>query len=346
MRPTLVAAPITGTSQAVDPNFTICRGFTRTVVVMHVMPTVLPTLRRGRSGSLPPHLDRDSLSPRLGLTVPHEWWASPALVKSFEAAGFGWAQVDAPPVSILRSATYRSKHASAVAASLEGTELGLVVHAPAGLRLGSPEGDEAFAGLISYAAEVGAAHVVYHALGFPDEPASEDAIVREAASLAGHADFAEQRGVGIAVENLAPVYPGPDPVSASPLSLRGLVLRTASDAVGVCLDLGHAHIVAELRHTSLASFIEPVLDLVTVFHLHDNLGARQFVRAEQELGVDPLRLDLHLPPGRGTLPLAQIAPAIAGGDAPVICEVHPPYRPRVADLHEATVRGLTKPVRS
>ena len=308
---------------------------------MHVMPTVLPSLRRGRRGSGPGQLDPEAIGARLGLTVPHEWWAAPALVKSFEAAGFGWVQIDAPPASILATATHRSTHAAGVASSMEGTELAAIVHAPAGLRLGSPVGDGAFAGLISYAAEIGAAHVVYHALGFPDEPAAEDLIVREAASLARHAEFAEQRGVGIAIENLAPVYPGPDPVSASPLSLRGLALRTGSDAVGVCLDLGHAHIVAELRHTSLARFIEPVLDLVTVFHLHDNLGARQFVRGETELGVDPLRLDLHLPPGRGTLPLDEVAPALGASDAPVICEVHPPYRPRATEIHDSVVAGLT-----
>jgi sugar phosphate isomerase/epimerase len=304
---------------------------------MHVMPTVLPSLRRGRRGSSDGRLDPDALGSRLGLTVPHEWWPAPSLVKSFEAAGFGSVQIDAPPACILASATHRNAHAAAVAASVRTTGLEVIVHAPAGLRLGSEAGDEAFAGLIAYAADVGSGQVVYHALGFPDEPAGEDALAREGASLARHVDFAEDRRVGIAIENLAPVYPGPDPVSASPLSLRGLALRTASDAVGVCLDLGHAHIVAELRHTSLAHFIEPVLDLVTVFHLHDNLGARRFVRAERELGVDPLRLDLHLPPGRGTLPLEEIAPAIADSDAPVICEVHPPYRPKAADLHRSTV---------
>ena len=85
---------------------------------MHVMPTVLPSIRRGRRGSLPPELDPDELGDRLGLTVPHEWWAAPALVKSFEAAGFGWLQVDAPPAAILASAGHRAAHAAAVAASL------------------------------------------------------------------------------------------------------------------------------------------------------------------------------------------------------------------------------------
>ena len=56
--------------------------------------------------------------------------------------------------------------------------------------------------------------------------------------------------------------------------LRGLANRIGSERLGICLDLGHAHIVAERRRTSLEALIEPVLDTVTLFHLHDNLGAR------------------------------------------------------------------------
>jgi len=303
------------------------------------MPTVLPSLRRRRA-ERNARVDSTDLGARLGLTVPHEWWPAPALVKSFEAAGFGWIQVDAPPAPLLAVAKHRATHAAALANCLGATALELIVHAPAGLRLGERDTDEAFAGLLAYAANVGASQVVYHALGLPDEPAAEDALAREAAALARHVGFAEDLGIGIAIENLAPVYPGPDPVSASPLSLRGLALRTGSDAVGVCLDLGHAHIVAELRHTSLARLVEPVADLVTVFHLHDNLGARAFAAPGHEPGVDPLRLDLHLPPGRGTLPLAEIAPLLAAIEAPIVLEVHPPNRPTPAELFSTVRRSV------
>ena len=304
------------------------------------MPTVLPSLRRRRSERSEPEMDPRELDARLGLSVPHEWWPAPALVKSFEAAGFGWVQVDAPPAPLLAAANHRSAHAAALASCVRATGLGVIVHAPCGLRLGAPGADEAFAGLLSYAAELGAAQVVYHALGLPDEPGAEDALACEAAALPRHVHFAEDLGIRIAIENLAPVFPGPDPVSASPLSLRGLALRTGSDAVGVCLDLGHAHIVAELRHTSLAGLVEPVVDLVTVFHLHDNLGARHFVGPGRELGVDPLRLDLHLPPGRGTLPLPEVAPLLAAVEAPIVLEVHPPHRPTPADLLATVRRSL------
>ena len=132
--------------------------------------------------------------------------------------------------------------------------------------------------------------------------------------------------------------------------LRGLANRIGSDRVGICLDLGHAHIVAERRRTSLEALVEPVLDTVTLFHLHDNLGARwQPSRAQS--GVDPLRLDLHLPPGRGTLPWGRLAPALAAHGAPLMLEVHPPDRPAAAELYSSakqllsTAGGLgTRPV--
>ena len=304
-----------------------------------MVPTVLPPLRGPRAEPGRRARKARSLGSRLGLTVPHEWWAAPALLKSFDAAGFTWVQLDAPPPTVLARPEHRRRHSSAVAAALEGTRLVPVLHAPAGLRLGSAAGDTAFEGLLRYAAAVGAPQVVYHALALVDEPGSEEPLRREAVALAQRAQLAERLGVLIALENLAPLYPGPDPIAASPLSLRGLALRTGSDAVGICLDLGHAHIVADLRHTSLARLIEPVTDLVTLVHLHDNLGARRLGTSDLGVGVDPLRLDLHLPPGAGHLALEAAGAAIDEGSAPIVLEVHPP-RPAAAELFETASNAL------
>jgi hypothetical protein len=38
-------------------------------------------------------------------------------------------------------------------------------------------------------------------------------------------------------------------------------------------------------------------------------------------GVDPLRLDLHLPPGAGCLPWDRLGPLLAGHAAPLMLEV-------------------------
>jgi sugar phosphate isomerase/epimerase len=277
---------------------------------------------------------------RLGLSVPHGWWASAPLLKSYEAAGFGWVQLHSPPLSVLRVARLTTQHAIAAAAALGTTSLRSVLHAPSSLRAGTREHDRAFEGALSYAAEVGAAAVVYHALALPESRGSEAALVAEARSLTRHARVAERLDVTIAIENLAPLYPGPETLSANPALLRGLVRRIGSPAVSVCLDLGHAYIAADLRNTSVELLCEPVLDLVSVFHVHDNLGARRR-ESGAKLGVDPLRLDLHLPPGRGTLPWGRIVPRIAQHRAPLICEVHPPFRPRSADVAASVLALLS-----
>jgi sugar phosphate isomerase/epimerase len=274
------------------------------------------------------------LDSRLGLGVPSEWWPAGPLLKSFEAAGFTSTQIPSPPPSVLADARRLSRHAAAVRQAVGTTGLTTVVHAPNELLAGAPAPDRAMEGLLAYAAEIGAAHVVYHAHALPDHPTNEDRLLAETRSLARLSARAERLGVTIAIENLAPVYPGPERLSDMPLTLRALVHRIASPRLGLCLDLGHAHIVAGLKHTRLDHLIEPVLDTTVLFHVHDNLGARWDRSAPA--GLDPLRLDLHLPPGRGTLPWERVAPLLDSHRAPLLLEVHPPHRPQVDELFAAT----------
>ena len=279
------------------------------------------------------------LTGRLGINVPHDWWASAPMLKSYEAAGFDWVQLHAPPPSVLEVARLTTTHALAAAEALATTSLRAILHAPGDLRAGHRDGDRAFQNLVSYAAEIGAEHVVYHALALPDGRGSEADRTAEERSLGHHARLAERLEVTIAIENLAPVFPGPEVLSSIPATLRGLAQRLESPAVALCLDLGHAHICAELRNTSIGLLCEPVLDRVAVLHVHDNLGAR-LRPTGAELGVDPLRLDLHLPPRRGTLPWDLIAPLLASHVAPLLLEVHPPFRPRASELNAALTSVL------
>jgi sugar phosphate isomerase/epimerase len=276
----------------------------------------------------------ESPQARLGLNVPAEWWPSGAILKSFEAAGFEGVQVHAPPASVLADPLQRSAHAGALASALATTALEPVVHAPNGLRIGSREADRTAQGLLSYAARIRATHVVYHACSMPDAPENRTARLSETRSLEAMAARAEQLGVMVAIENLAPVFPGPEPISANPMALRDIAHRIGSDRVGLCLDVGHAHIVAELRHTSIEALIEPVLDVVTLFHLHDNLGAR-WQPARAGGAFDPLRLDLHLPPGRGSLPWPRVLARLVASEGLAVLEIHPPHRQRAAGIHRS-----------
>jgi sugar phosphate isomerase/epimerase len=274
---------------------------------------------------------------RLGLNVPYEWWPSAPILKEIEAAGFTFVQIPSPPSSVLISNRALTAHAAALADALGTSGLRPLIHGPGTLRAGTADGDRALEGLVSYAAEVGASHVVYHALNLPDEAASEDARLAETRAMAAAAARAERLGVIIALENLAPVYPSPEMLSFTPLVIRTMAKRISSPAIGLCLDIGHANVVAGLRRTDPLELIEPVLDRVVLFHLHDNLGARRDDPGTPEL--DPLRLDLHLPPGRGTVPWARLAPALARKATPLMLEVHPP-RPTAANLFDAAVKAL------
>jgi sugar phosphate isomerase/epimerase len=121
--------------------------------------------------------------------------------------------------------------------------------------------------------------------------------------------------------------------------LRTMARRIGSPALGLCLDIGHANVIASLRHSDPLELIEPALDQVILFHLHDNFGARR-PSDPGPAEVDPLRLDLHLVPGRGTVPWQHLASYLARVDAPLLLEIHPPQRPAPATLFEETLAAF------
>ena len=276
------------------------------------------------------------LAPRLGLNVPYEWWPSAAALKAIEAAGFAWVQVAAPPVGMLADPRHAVRHATALRRSLEVTDLRIVVHGPTNLQLGSALHDRAFEGLLEYAHQIGAELVVYHALDF-DRRGIESA--DEERSLRRLALTAEVLRVRVCLENLCPVYPGRSSVCHDPLSVRDLVKRLESPAYGMLLDVGHAHVVAGFMGAETLTLIEPVLDDVSLFHVHDNLGARLW--HEGGPSFDPLQLDLHLPPGGGTLPWDEVSRVLVSHQAPLMMEIHPAHRPVPSALWEAVVTALT-----
>jgi sugar phosphate isomerase/epimerase len=190
--------------------------------------------------------------------------------------------------------------------------------------------DRALDGLLDYAAEAGAEIVVYHGANFLDDGRAVDRLRWEERSLRARAGRAEELGLKLAVENLAPVYPGPPKLSHHPELVAGIVDRLDSSAFAICFDVGHANIVGDAP-----ALFEPLLERVVLLHLHDNHGARH--GPPNAAGVDPLKLDLHLPPGRGSVPWPRLAPLFELSRAPLLLEVHPPHRPRPEQL--ATVAG-------
>ena len=320
----------------------------------------------------------ERLGGRLGLDVPRETWPTAPGLKRLEACGYGWVQLHAPPVEMLADTLNAGRHADCLRAVLSPTSLRVVLHAPDALRLGEPLHDRACEGLLDCAVAVGARVVVLHAGCFPlaDGPAAdrvEDRRLAEERSLRRLAARAERAGVVLALENLAPAYPVPPArreLSHSVAWVQELVRRIDSPAVGMALDLGHAHLTSQLARAAgarpdgaagarrggaagarrggaaragdapLAEAIAAALDDVVVFHVHDNLGVRRGPGTPP--GVVPLRLDLHLPPGRGTLPWRALGPLLRAHDAPLLLEIAASHRPDPLRLATVSAELLTR----
>jgi sugar phosphate isomerase/epimerase len=299
-----------------------------------IRQTVLSWEARAGSQNAPAEA-RTRLRDRLGLNVPYEWWPRAAALKAIEAAGFKWVQVASPPVEMLADPRRVVQHGRPLRRALEVTRLGVVVHGPTNLRLGSSLHNRAGEGLLEYAHELGASHVVYHALDVRKRGPETEA---EERSLRLLARWAETVGVMLCLENLCPVYPVGSSICHDPQEVCALVDRLDSEAVRMLLDVGHAHVVSDREGFDLTGFVSPVLDSVGLFHIHDNLGARR--RDTGSTALDPLRLDLHLAPGGGTLPWDQLSKALTNHSAPLVLEIHPSHRPTATALREATEAAL------
>ncbi len=281
---------------------------------------------------------------RLGLNVHRDAWPTPSVLAGNVAAGFGWVQVHTPPAPMLADRRHGLRHARALREQLTDSGLRLVLHGPDDLSAGSAAQDRAFEGLLDYAAEAGAELVAYHGLNFAEADGPAAARIRERAlleerSLVTLLQRAHSLGVTVAIENLAPVYPGPARLCHDPIAVRDLVRRLGSPAAGMLLDLGHLHITADATRSDPAVILAACAEDVVLLHVHDNLGARR--RHLDAPGADPLKLDLHLPPGRGSLPWDRVTASVLSHEAPLMLEVEPSQRPPLlADLAASAARAL------
>jgi len=302
-----------------------------------------------RRGSTPEPVtapvDERPLAGRLGLDVPREWWPTAPELKRLEACGYDWVQLHAPPVAMLADPLAVRRHADCLRAVLAPTSLRVVLHAPDALCAGEREQQRACRGLLDYAAVVEAELVVYHGAQLPvaagvEADRVEDRLLAEECALRRLAEQAQRIGTVIAVENLAPVYPGPAQLAHAPLFVRDLVRRVGSPSLALALDLGHAHVTAQLAGVALADVLAATRDDVVLFHVHDNLGVRHGPGTPP--GIPPLRLDLHLPPGRGTLPWRAVAPTLRAHEAPLLLEIAPAHRPDPLRLATVSAELLTR----
>ena len=212
------------------------------------------------------------------------------------------------------------------------TDLSYTVHAPLEMNLMDLTAfdlqRDVLDASLRFANSVGAAVVVCHAgqrLGsrdarhsFKEQLAAERRALREAGEKAG------ELGVTIAVENYYPELPivqgAVYDYSVRPSELAEQISAVDHPAVGICLDVGHAALAASVFDFDYFEECAAAAPLVRHLHLHDNLMKANLT------GVPPVSEhpvyglgDLHLPPGRGTIPLEELFQQVDFPEEPSCC---------------------------
>ena len=235
--------------------------------------------------------------------------------------------------------------------------LSYTVHAPLEIDLMDPTARDlqrdVLAASLRFAGAVGAEVAVCHAgqrrgkrdafHSLKDQLASERGALREAGDLAG------ELGAVIAVENYYPELPilrgEVYDYSVWPSELAGQISAVDHPSVGLCLDVGHAALAARAFGFDFLGECAAVAPLVRHVHLHDNLR-KPNLTGEPPASEHPVYGlgDLHLPPGRGTIPLEETLRRIDFPRDPTLCvELAPELFPLAPDALRAA-RGLARTV--
>jgi sugar phosphate isomerase/epimerase len=202
-----------------------------------------------------------------------------------------------------------------------------------------------------FAKGIGAEVVVCHAgqrMGARDARHSmEDQLSAERSALREAGDLARELGVSIAVENYYPERPivrgAIYDYSVWPSQLAEQIFAVDHPAVGICLDVGHAALAAGFFGFDFMEECGATAPLVRHLHLHDSLQ-RTNVTGQPEASEHTVYGlgDLHLPPGRGTIPLEDLFRRMEFPEKPSCCvELSPELFSLVPEaLHAARELGL------
>lgn len=155
---------------------------------------------------------------------------------------------------------------------------------------------------IEVAGELGAGVLIHHAALMPHVTAAERRrrLALEREGLAEIAPEAAEAGVTVAVETL---FGRLDEWTPSPRELARQITAIDHPNIRACVDFSHAFLNAGERGFEVMEELAELAPLTCHLHVHDSFGSprsfAQYSRAEAILfGLG----DIHLPPGRGSLP--------------------------------------------
>lgn len=264
--------------------------------------------------------------------------------------GFTHAELSAKGLGVLVGGRLQPVRLKALKEALDGCPVRLTLHGTAisSARAGNlvdvttPNQHAVVAADLALAGEIGATVLVQHSGMLRDFWGDDDALAaglaRERDSLRALGDEADRLGIQIAVENTDPVgtYLARRAYGIRLDLLAEQIQAVDHPRVGVCLDTGHAFLTATYLGTEYLPAIRDIAPLVSHLHVSDNLGRVQLDRDADS--VESLILgdgDLHLLPGWGTVPLAEIMSMPFAQDPIAIIEMRALFFPHVQEAYDA-----------
>jgi sugar phosphate isomerase/epimerase len=253
-------------------------------------------------------------------------------LETLKGAGADFVEIWPHHLGVILGGSLDEIRLSAVGDLLLEADLVYTVHAPLEVNLMDPTSPalqrDVLDASLRFAHAIGAEVVVCHAgqrVAARDfRHCMRDQLIDERSALRWAGDLAEDLGLAIAVENYYPELPivrgEVYDYSVWPSELAEQIHKVRHPAVGICLDVGHAALAAGVFGFDYIEECAALAPLVRHVHLHDNLQRTNLTDgpAVSEHTVYGLG-DLHLPPGRGTIPLGDLFRRMNFPESPSCC---------------------------
>ncbi len=301
----------------------------------------------------------------------------------FQRAGFDYVEIPIHGVDAILNGRLNLRQVRRIKEVLSKFGLHYTVHCSNWLNLMDAEEFELhksiFQASIDFAGEIGAEILVYHSgrvelgdeylghaaftrelLSLPDQAFILERKKVERETLAELADYAQERGVTICVENADPrvdeealwelarrvrvkgvdifyrIAPGGD---IAIYNYGGVIERlveqvkgVGKENVGITFDFGHAYIASHFYGFDFLASIELAKPLIKHVHVHDNFSRPAGVERRQIALIAQGKGDLHMPVGWGAIPYREVFSRLKGYDGVILLELKPRY---MAYLEEA-----------
>lgn len=307
----------------------------------------------------------------------------------FQRAGFDYVEIPIHGVDAILNGRLNLRQVKRIKEVLSKFRLQYTVHCSNWLNLMDADEFELhrsiFQASIDFAGEIGAEILVYHSgrVELGDEYLGHAAFTRELLSLpdqafilerkrveretlAELADYAQERGVTICVENADPrvdeealwelarrvrvkgvdifyrIAPGGD---IAIYNYGGVIERlveqvkgVAKENVGITLDFGHAYIASHYYGFDFLASIELAKPLIKHVHVHDNFSRPAGVERRQIALIPQGKGDLHMPVGWGAIPYREVFARLKGYSGVIVLELKPRYMAYLEEAREDVQR--------